>query len=163
VRHEAVDLATTVREVLDRDPWRRYASRIEVDLPEALSVTGDRGAITRILSSLLDNAVKHTAGRISVQVLARGDAAVMEVADRGPGMAQRDLERIFERFTRLGDHLHRVQGPGLGLAIARAYASELGGELTVRSDVATGSVFSLRLPLASVRAVERMNDAELAG
>jgi len=163
VRHEAVDLATTVREVLDRDPWRRYASRIEVDLPEALSVTGDRGAITRILSSLLDNAVKHTAGRISVQVLARGDAAVLEVADRGPGMAQRDLERIFERFTRLGDHLHRVQGPGLGLAIARAYASELGGELTVRSDVATGSVFSLRLPLASVRAVERMNDAELAG
>lgn len=73
-------------------------------------------------------------------------------------MTGRDQERIFQRFGRLGDHLHRSQGPGLGLPIARALARRPGGDVTVRSELGEGSTFTVELPSAGPRPT-RISDA----
>lgn len=111
-------------------------------------VRADPDALRRILHSLVDNALKHTTGDVLVRMRTVGGDAVIEVSDQGPGIAKRDQERIFDRFARLGDHLHRTQGPGLGLTIARALAQQMEGTVTVTSSIGSGATFDLRLPLA---------------
>lgn len=72
------------------------------------------------------------------------------VADTGPGIVERDQERIFERFTQIQEHGRiKPAGTGLGLAISREYAELLGGTLELVSSPGAGSTFTLRLPLAN--------------
>jgi hypothetical protein len=71
--------------------------------------------------------------------------AVIAVRDQGPGIANEDRERVFERFYRMADH-ERVSGTGLGLPIARDLARAMGGELDVASVPGIGSSFVLVLP-----------------
>ncbi|MDX1620078.1 MAG: ATP-binding protein, partial [Nitriliruptorales bacterium] len=109
-------------------------------------VRGDAKALVRIVSALISNGLKHTDGAVSVVVSRDGDEVVIEVRDQGPGIPAWEQERIFERFGRSGDHLHRSQGPGLGLPIARSLAEQLGGCLELDSRPGEGSTFTLRLP-----------------
>ncbi len=111
-------------------------------------VSGDREAVDRIVTALVSNALKHTLGEVRILARPEGSEVLLEVSDEGPGIAIGDQEAIFERFHRLGDHLHRTQGPGLGLPIARALARRLGGDVEVTSSPSTGSTFRLRLPAA---------------
>ena len=62
-------------------------------------------------------------------------------------------DSIWGRFARLGDHLRRTQGPGLGLTIARTLATRMDGSITLTSDIREGSVFTLQLPRATPRLV----------
>lgn len=146
LRPEAVDLAAVTRAVAAReDP----AGRVVIAGSGPAMAVGDVTAVTRILRALLSNALKHASGTVTVSFGAEGGRASVHVADEGPGIPSWELERIFERFTRLGDHLRRTQGPGLGLPIARALARELGGDVTLTSEVGFGSVFTLDLPAAA--------------
>ena len=124
----------------------RIGSVVSVALPERpLAITGDARRIRQILLNLLSNAVKFGEGR-PVEVAARRLAhrVVVEVRDRGPGIAPEDLPRIFEDFVQLGDH--PSTGTGLGLPIARRLAEMMGGALEVESTQGVGSVFRLALP-----------------
>lgn len=109
----------------------------------------DAGKIRHILQNLLGNAIKFTeAGR--VEISARQESAEIHIAvsDTGIGIAQDQLELIFDEFKQAdGSNSRRFGGSGLGLAIARKYARLLGGEITVESVLGQGSVFTLRLPL----------------
>jgi two-component system sensor histidine kinase KdpD len=79
-----------------------------------------------------------------------GDQVVTTVTDRGPGIAPEDRERIFDKFTRLGDHLTRPQqGVGLGLYIARRSIEQLGGRLTCDAAPQGGARFTFRLPVGA--------------
>lgn len=152
VRPQPIDLAAAVTDLLGREPWVRSQRRIRAHLPADVVVAiADHGAVQRILAALLDNAIKHTGGEVEIRVATDGAVARLEVEDEGPGIPEWEVDRIFDRFTRLGDHLRRTQGPGLGLSIARAYADELNGTITVRSDVARGSTFTVTLPMARRR------------
>ena len=78
-----------------------------------------------------------------------GGRAVLTVTDRGRGIPDDQLERVFEKFTRLEDPLRMTTGgAGLGLYLARHLASAMGGELTCSSVLGAGSSFVLALPLA---------------
>lgn len=107
-----------------------------------VTVIGDLDAMLRVVDALVNNALKHTAGTVQVRGGIIDGQARIDVVDEGPGIAVGDQEAIFERFHRLGDHLHRTQGPGLGLPIARALARRLGGDVTVVSSLRTGSTFT---------------------
>jgi signal transduction histidine kinase len=73
----------------------------------------------------------------------------VRVADTGRGIAPEQLERIFQPFVQVDSRLARTQeGVGLGLAISRDLARGMGGDLTVESEVGTGSTFTLTLPAA---------------
>jgi signal transduction histidine kinase len=113
-----------------------------------LRVTADPGRLREIVLNLLSNAVKFTPprGRVRVDVRAHADAVVIAIRDTGPGIAAADQERIFEKFTRIGDPI--VPGTGLGLAIARELARLQQGDVTVDSRPGRGSTFSVRIPLS---------------
>ena len=124
--------------------------RIKVESLPSIHVNGDREAIVRILLNLLDNAVRYTppSTPITVRAGVEDDArAVIEVVDRGPGIALEDRSRIFERFYRgTQQGSNPSAGTGLGLAISAALAEGQGGTLSVYSTPGGGTTFALTLP-----------------
>ncbi len=147
VRHE-VDLDDLVHEAADA--LRRTGTvQVAVDPLPALRVRGDRAQLARVLQNLTDNAQRHATSTVHLALLRRGDRAVVQVRDDGPGVAPVDRERIFERFTRLDEARARDRGgSGLGLAISREIARSHGGSLQVLDgEAGTGAVFEVDLPL----------------
>ncbi|MCB5911940.1 sensor histidine kinase [Streptomyces pinistramenti] len=138
-----VDVAALVRE----DTSQRVGDRIPVRIGrlDTAEVSGSRGQLGRVLGNLLDNAQRHAAASVQVELVRAGEWVTLRVDDDGPGVPEAERERIFERFVRLDDARARDDGgAGLGLAIARDVAVRHGGSLGVRE----GSVFELRLPVA---------------
>jgi signal transduction histidine kinase len=134
-----------VQEVFDRIAAEHPSGKVEV-APTALAVRTDPLLLERILSNLVANALKHGGGKARVSARAEAGAAVIEVADDGPGIAPEDQQRIFEEFVRLHG---RGEGLGLGLAIVQRVADLLKAELRLRSAQGEGACFSVRLPLAA--------------
>ncbi|MFF2850578.1 sensor histidine kinase [Streptomyces sp. NPDC058001] len=139
------DLAALVRaELAQRTGDRIPVRTVGLDPTE---VTGSRGQLARILGNLVDNAQRHAASAVSVEVRIRDGAAVLSVADDGGGVPPAERERVFERFVRLDDARSRDDGgAGLGLAIARDITTRHGGTLTVRDSPTGGALFELHLP-----------------
>ena len=109
----------------------------------------DRGAFEQVLANLLENAVKYAGEGASVSVRAHldDDRAVVSVSDTGTGIAPQHLERLFERFYRVDAGRSReVGGTGLGLAIVKHLARQHGGEVSVESELGTGTRFTIDLP-----------------
>lgn len=149
---EPLALGELVPEAVEVEAADQYARcTVTVD-PDATAVA-DAVALVRVLRSLVSNAVKHTEGHVEVTVRTVEDRVEVAVADEGPGIASWDQQRVFNRFERLGNHLRRTQGPGLGLTIARALAQRMGGDVSVSSDIGRGAVFTLSLPRARPRAL----------
>jgi signal transduction histidine kinase len=117
-----------------------------------LFARADRVKVRQILLNLLSNAVKFTpeGGHVSMTCGAGEQAGTVSVcvADTGVGIASVLLEKIFEPFVQVGAPLSSDEGVGLGLWISRALARAMGGDLSVRSEIAQGSVFTLTLPAA---------------
>jgi signal transduction histidine kinase len=95
-------------------------------------VRADPAAVRRVLTNLVDNAVRHAAGGVCVAVAAEPGTAVLSVTDDGPGIPAADRERAFDRFTRLDTGRGREEGgAGLGLAIVRELVRAHGGTVTL--------------------------------
>ena len=126
----------------------RSAEAIVVSLAADLEVEADDDEIRRIVSNLVDNALRHGQGDgpVRVRTSVVDGQAVVEVADHGPGIAAADLERIFEPFYRVRADAAASSGSGLGLAIAADLAARNGGRLTVESEPGQGATFRLSLP-----------------
>lgn len=115
-----------------------------------LSVRTDAQMLRRILQNFLANAVRYTRrGKVLLGVRRQGRELRIEVHDTGPGIAPANRELIFEEFRRLD---RGSQGLGLGLSIARRMADLLQHPLELKSQMGRGSVFSVRVPIANVRA-----------
>ncbi len=123
-----------------------------VRLPEEpVWVRADAIAIDRLLSILVDNAVKYTpaGGRCEIALSRQEDQVHIQVKDSGVGIPETELETIFERFRRADRTRSReIPGAGLGLAIARWIAHMHGGTISAESALGAGSVFHVRLPIA---------------
>ncbi len=112
-------------------------------------VDADPDAVRQIIRNLLDNAAKYAAakGRVDIEVAHAGGWARVTVADRGDGIPPDQRERIFERFYRIDNDLTRTTGgTGIGLCLARCFARDLGGDVTVAARPGGGSIFTLELP-----------------
>jgi two-component system sensor histidine kinase KdpD len=118
----------------------------------ALYGTFDYLQTLRILVNLLENGVRHgpVAEVVELSVRRDADTLIFAVADRGPGIASEERERVFEAFYRPEGSLPDRGRAGLGLAIARSLAEGQGGSLRYRSRAGGGSVFEVRLPAADV-------------
>jgi len=112
-------------------------------------VHGDPQRLDQILRNLLDNAVKFTsAGQVQLRAQVLDGQLCFEVSDTGQGMSPEQLARLFEPFTQGDASLdRRFGGTGLGTALCKQLATLMGGEVGVRSTLAQGSVFTVRLPL----------------
>ncbi|MEU8803192.1 HAMP domain-containing sensor histidine kinase [Spirillospora sp. NPDC048819] len=128
---------------------RRTADRIPVGLSVEADphVTGVPQRLSRVIGNLLDNAERHAGEVVRLSLREEAGAAVVRVADDGPGVPPADRERIFERFVRLDDARSRDEGgAGLGLAIARDLVVAHGGGITVGEAPEGGALFEVRLP-----------------
>ena len=125
------------------------------------AVIGDQDALRQVLLILVDNALKHTAGPVTVTAEAAGEHVTISVRDAGPGLEPEVLGHMFERFYRgksgsaEREIPHSVRndngerpGIGLGLAIAKALVEAQGGTIAVESQAEQGSVFTVSLPRA---------------
>jgi two-component system OmpR family sensor kinase len=121
---------------------------VALDLPGPVIVNGVADDLHRLAGNLIENALIHTPGGTPVTVSVRRDGgnAVLEVADRGPGVPLDMRERVFERFARGGGDAAPSGGSGLGLAIVRAVASSHGGEVEVGDAQGGGARFVVTLP-----------------
>jgi len=125
---------------------------VELRLPDALpAVPMDKTQIVKVLQHLLENAAKYSphGSPIVVSTEVTGDALVVNVADRGVGIDDQEQSMVFDKFYRAPGQRYRVQGTGMGLAIARALVEAHGGAITVTSQPGNGSVFSFSLPLTA--------------
>ena len=111
----------------------------------------DRVRVEQLLMNLVANAIKYGAGQpIDLSLARDGDAVVLTVRDRGPGIAPEDLDRIFERFERATSVRH-YGGFGLGLYVAREIVRGHGGSISAANAPDGGACFTVRLPLADPR------------
>jgi len=143
--------------------------QLEVEYQPVVAVTGNRlkirdarvcvlsdpSMLHRILSNLLSNALRYTAGgRVLIGVRRRGDSVRIDVCDNGPGIPPEALDDIFLEFHQLGNpERDRRKGLGLGLAIVKRLAELLGHGIEVRSAPGRGSRFSITLPLTTAEPI----------
>jgi signal transduction histidine kinase/DNA-binding LytR/AlgR family response regulator len=153
LRQDVVRLPNLLDHVVDMFRMQAAAKGLSLDyvlngrLPTF--VRADEKRLRQILINLLSNAIKYTqAGGATLSISYRSQTALVEVSDTGIGIPPEDIDRIFEPFERGSSPDTVLQsGIGLGLAITRALARILGGELTVTSEPGRGSCFQLRMML----------------
>ncbi|MQY03657.1 sensor histidine kinase [Actinomadura macrotermitis] len=142
--------ADLVRDVHLRHPGRRVTlTGLDPgeELFEPVVVAGDALRLRQVVRNLLDNAVRHTpeGTRVTVRVGSDGGAAVVAVADTGPGIAAPDVPHVFDRLYR-ADRSRTSDGSGLGLAIARAITEAHGGRLVLTETPGGGATFTMTIP-----------------
>jgi signal transduction histidine kinase len=121
-------------------------------VPSRLAVVSDPVLIETVLRNLVGNALKFTErGGVLVGVRRRGDTAILEIHDTGPGVAVEDRDRIFEEFERSKHAAHgQNDGLGLGLSIVKRLCNLLDHPVSVASHKGLGTVFRVELPVADV-------------
>lgn len=116
----------------------------------------DEQRLTQVLVNLLSNAIKFSGDGDAVTVSSHRDGSVVEISvkDNGPGIAEAAQKEIFERFNAAAvaakNERGTQSGSGLGLSICKAIVDEHNGTIGVRSEVGKGSVFWIRLKLATI-------------
>jgi len=119
---------------------------------ESDEVLVDPARMEKVVLNLLTNAIKYTpaSGSVTVRWRCSPDEVCIEVADTGVGIPAADLPKIFDRFHQVrGNASNRVQGVGIGLALAKDLVTEHGGRIDVQSELGKGSVFRVVLPRIS--------------
>jgi nitrogen-specific signal transduction histidine kinase len=157
------DVAHSVSEQVERG-----GNQLTVELgPAVPSIFTDRTRVRQILIELVANASTFTSDgqiRIAVDMIGDGPDAnlSMIVSDDGEGIAEAELERIFQSFQQADESTTREHdGAGLGLALCRDFCRSLRGELTVKSRVGEGSEFRLTLPVRSATRIEQISPMEV--
>jgi PAS domain S-box-containing protein len=153
LRIESFDPRELLQEIVEdfRLTWPERRFRFEAPASHAL-VRSDRQRIHQIVVMLVDNAIKYSPREepitLGLDELRDGSTAI-RVTDRGIGIPERAMAQIFVRYYRADNARETASGLGIGLHFAHELAERLGAELTVESQEARGSTFTLRLPPAS--------------
>ncbi len=147
------NLAKSIKENLDSYGYHlekkgfRIHEEIDSDLP---LMDFDRDAITSVLINLLSNAMKFSLEKkeVTVRLIKNNDSAVLQVEDKGIGISQKEVDKVFQRFYRSENNVvSESSGSGLGLPIIQHIVEAHEGRVEVESEPGKGSVFSITLPI----------------
>lgn len=139
-----LDLASLVRDLVE--DCRAQGHDAEFDGPEKLAVQGRPVALKRAMGNLTDNAVRY-GGALKVGLDAADGRVVLTIADKGPGLPEAELEKVFQPFYRVETSRNRdTGGSGVGLALARDVFRRLGGDLTLANARDGGLIATAWLP-----------------
>ena len=149
---EEVEVGFLVKEAIDQSQINAENRNITVTFQEEknLSVWGDRDQLTMATQNLIENAINYSSEKTRVTISTKLDSQIIEilVKDQGIGIADENLDRIFERFYRVDPARSRATGgTGLGLSIVKHVVKNHGGEVKVWSAPGVGSTFAIRLPV----------------
>jgi two-component system OmpR family sensor kinase len=152
LEHNPVDLLSLARDaVVDAqavEPGRSIALEVVAGGPPPV-VSGDSARLRQVFGNLIGNALTHTTGAVEVRVSTVSGAAVVDVVDHGPGIAEEERGRVFERFYRADTSRARASGgTGLGLSIVAALVTAHDGTVDVLDTPDGGATFRITLPLA---------------
>ncbi|MHB8464063.1 MAG: sensor histidine kinase [Acidimicrobiales bacterium] len=148
---EPVSLTDLVPKVVDQMSSLLGQRPVFTSIAPDVVALAEPAAVERILVNLLSNAAKYTPEGTEVMVSVASDdqSATLCVADRGPGIAAADRERIFDRFFRVDNETARTtRGVGIGLALAKQYADQLHATIVADETPGGGARFSVSIPLA---------------
>ena len=169
VTHERVDVQEVISSVVKSETRsaekRKHDLRLDAHF-EVPPVCGDPKELRRVLSNIVENAIKYTpdGGRIVLSALQQDGQVAISVTDNGRGIPPEDMPILFDKFHRGRPAPHSeamrgattdaefledadVSGVGLGLYLARNVMEQMGGRITVESEVGRGSTFKLHLPV----------------
>jgi two-component system sensor histidine kinase/response regulator len=149
---KAIEIGPWLQKVIQEfEPMAaRRTCRFQLDCPPGLSLEADPHLLRRVLSNLLENAVRYAPGKtsieVSVEAAAAGQGPRILVCDLGPGVPAEQKQEIFDRFVRLKSPQVTRTGRGLGLAFCRLVMTIHGGRIWVEDNQPAGSRFILELP-----------------
>jgi len=149
LRCESHPVRDVVAEALELSKQALTGREVKVQLPESLpEVRVDKDRIAEVLVQLLENAAKYSPPGMPITITAEAtnSAVRISVADHGPGIDDMEQSLIFEKFYRGRDQRYRIQGTGMGLAIAKAIVEAHRGTMDVTSQLGSGSVFHFTVP-----------------
>jgi PAS domain S-box-containing protein len=143
---EVIERAIAATSALFQQKNLELIRDIQTDIPEIL---GDRDRLIQVVINLISNSVKFTdTGSITCRVTTNETQIVISIIDTGIGIAEADLDKVFEKFKQVGDTLtDKPKGTGLGLPICKQIIEHHGGKIWVESDLGKGSTFSFTLPI----------------
>lgn len=132
--------------ILITEKWKQK----EIDLhftSRPVHCVTDPDLSMQVWTNLLDNAVKYSSDSVhlTIDIQEENDTARVTIADDGIGMSEEDQRHIFEQFYQV-EHSHVQEGNGLGLAIVKTIVDQLGGSISVESEIGKGSTFQVILP-----------------
>ncbi|WP_424637833.1 ATP-binding protein [Embleya sp. AB8] len=158
---DELDLAEGVRRCLAARGWQ---DRVTTELPAGIRAEVDPRRLDVVVANLVGNALRHGAPPVEVRLAAErradGEWAVLTVADRGPGLAEDTLDRVFERFFKADAARARSAGSGLGMAITLENVRLHDGRITAANRPDGGAVFTVELPRHATPAGERAGTEE---
>ena len=149
---QIVSLKHVIEEAIYQSKVRAEKRHVEINFvcEEDIEFFGDRKQLVMAISNLVENAINYSPERTTVNVLLKKNEEIAEITitDQGVGIAEEDIDRIFERFYRVDSARSReTGGTGLGLSIVKHVVSNHGGDVHVWSVPGTGSTFTVLLPL----------------
>jgi len=155
VSPQRVCLSDLVTDAVDSFRGRALAegATLEADIEPDLWVAVDTEAFPIVVSNLLENAFKYAGARahVAVRLSSLDGEAVLDVSDDGPGIPEREIPLIFNRFYRGGEEMTRTtRGTGLGLSLVRQIATAHGGRVDVARTGSDGTTFRVRIPGAEM-------------
>jgi len=152
LNYERMDVERVLVEAVENIRNLAGSRGVELELridPSSGSVEADPMRVGQVATNLIGNAIKFSPEKGRIEVFASGDAGMVTVSvkDYGKGIAQRDLNRLFQRFAQLDSSTTRkAGGTGLGLVISKGIVEQHGGKIWVESALGKGSTFSFSLP-----------------
>lgn len=178
LRQEPVSIDQIIAEVVDELrpslDKRNHSLSIEV-APDMPPVFGDHDRLAQVIINLLGNAIKYTpdGGKIKIEAQTEDDQAHIKVIDNGIGIKEEDIDRLFQRFSTVGDITkHKTGkdefmagGTGLGLSIIKGVVEAHNGRVWVESKYGVGSTFHITLPLSDSQhsVTPRVDQAKVEG
>lgn len=155
LRRDPVDLALIIENAVADARAVEPERPITVETASHVMVTGDADRLKQVIDNLLANARVHTerTAPVRIKIERTSGEVIVSVADSGPGIARKDLERIFDRFYRVDSARTRERGgTGLGLAIVASIVAAHGGRVSVDSSPGDGATFTFTVPLTATNA-----------
>lgn len=149
---QPIEISALVRGVLTRLTTQFDDAQVStvIGSKTPATVVGDHDRLVQVFTNIIGNAITYTppGGTVTVSWVQRGDTIHVDVVDTGRGIGEGDVDRIFERFTRVDASL--AGGTGVGLTIARGIVRLHGGDIAASSDgIGHGSIFTVTLPAAT--------------
>ena len=149
-----VEISNVIAEAVDQCEVLAEARKISINLDgvQNVIVVGNREQLVMAVHNLVENAINYSSEGTNVVISSKLDDGLIEilVKDQGLGIAEENLDRIFERFYRVDPARSRATGgTGLGLSIVKHVITNHGGEVKVWSSMGVGSTFAIRLPIAN--------------
>ena len=134
------------------ETFKKKEQKLETNLSkEKLTIDGDFEKLWMVVSNVVDNAKKYTkkGGKIELKLTQKDGNAVISVKDTGVGIAKKDLDKLFKKFSRIDNEFSTLEGgTGLGLYLVKNIVDLHGGSIEVESEIGEGSKFFITLPTA---------------